>query len=236
MSDRSTTVATFDCYGTLVDWEGGAGSFLYQLARRSGYGDPPPARVLRDGWERIQFEVIAEPYRRYADVLAESLGRWARVRGYAVGEHEAADFVDSMRSWGPFPDTRPALLRARAAGLRLVIVSNTDRDIMSHTLRQLDVPFDEVVVAEDVGAYKPSRRVFDHAIARIGEDPARMLHVAFGFEYDIGPAQQAGMRTAWVNRHAAPLGSGAVRPDLEWRDLWPLAELAEASASSDGPR
>ena len=114
---------------------------------------------------------------------------------------------------------------AHDAGVKLAIISNTDRDIITHSIRQIGVPFDEVIVAQDAGAYKPSPKVFEHAIAEIGADPSRMLHIAFGFKYDIGPAQEFGMKTAWVNRkqEQAP---GPERPDHEWSDLWPLAELA----------
>jgi FMN phosphatase YigB (HAD superfamily) len=108
-----------------------------------------------------------------------------------------------------------------------MIVSNTDRDIMAHSLRHLEVPFDEVQVAEDVGAYKPADVVFERALERIGEPPENVLHVAFGFKYDIGPAARAGMQTAWVNRHQEP-PPGDAPFDHEWRDLWSLAELAES--------
>ncbi|MDI3341360.1 MAG: haloacid dehalogenase type II [Sphaerobacter sp.] len=217
-------VATFDCYGTLIDWEGGAGSFLYALALRLGDPNPEPGPALRERWEALQFDLLAGEYRPYKEILAESLRRWMAERGYPWGPAYGEELVRAMRSWQPFPDTRPALLQARAAGLRLVILSNTDRDIMAHTLRHLDVPFDQVIVAEDVGAYKPSERGFRYALERIGEPPERILHVAFGFKYDIGPAQRLGFRTAWINRHveAAP---GAERPDFVWRDLWGLAEF-----------
>ncbi len=226
-SSRSAVpaVATFDCYGTLVDWEGGVGTFLYELALRRGDRDLRPGQQLRDRWEAIQFELLGEPYRPYRDVLAESLRRYEDERGYRWDPADAEAFVRSMRSWQPFPDTRPALRQARAAGLRLVIVSNTDRDIITHTLRHIEVPFDDVVTAEDAGAYKPAEAPFRLALERIGEPPSAVLHVAFGFRYDIGPARRLGMRTAWVNRHVeAPPGPD--RPDHEWRDLWGLADLA----------
>jgi 2-haloalkanoic acid dehalogenase type II len=217
-------LATFDCYGTLVDWEGGAGSFLYQLSLRKGDPDPGPGQVLRDSWEAQQFELLQDPYRPYRTILAASLEAWCRERGYGYEAADGEALVAAMRSWQPFPDTRPALGQARAAGLRLAIISNTDRDIMAHTLRQLEVPFDDVVLAEDCRAYKPAETVFEQALARLGEPPERILHVAFGFKYDIGPAQRQGMGTAWVNRHAeAPPGPEA--PDYVWRDLWGLAEL-----------
>jgi 2-haloalkanoic acid dehalogenase type II len=225
---RSIEIATFDCYGTLIDWEGGFGSFLYAKALRAGADELVPGRELRERFEAIQFELIQGEYRPYRDVLAESLRRLCEERGLP---HDPAEddeaLVRAMRSWQPFPDTRPALTRVRAAGVRLMIVSNTDRDIMEHSLRQLEVPFDEVQVAEDVGAYKPADVVFERALERLGVAPERVLHVAFGFKYDIGPAGRAGMGTAWVNRHREP-APGDAPFDHEWRDLWGLAELAES--------
>jgi 2-haloacid dehalogenase len=221
-------IATFDCYGTLVDWEGGLGTFLYSLALREGDERLEPGRVLRERWEEIQFELIQGDYRPYKDVLRESLRLWAEERSLPLRPDDGDDLVRSMRSWQPFPDTRPALLAARESGARLAIVSNTDHDIVEHTLRQLEVPFDDVFTAEDCGAYKPAIAVFEQALERLGADPGEVLHVAFGFKYDIGPAAQLGCRTAWVNRHAEPPPAGA-RPDHEWRDLWGLPELAGAA-------
>src|SRR3954452_13196639 len=159
MAGPDIRVATFDCYGTLVDWEGGVGSFLYQLALRNGDADLEPGWALRDRWEALQFDLLSGPYRPYKEILAESLRRWVGERGYPWDEADGAALVAAMRSWQPFPDTRAALLQTRARGLRLVIVSNTDRDIVEHTLRHLAVPFDDVVTAEDCRAYKPSRAV-----------------------------------------------------------------------------
>jgi 2-haloalkanoic acid dehalogenase type II len=182
--------------------------------------------VLRERWEAIQFGVIQGEYRRYADVLAESLRLLAEERGWPYDENDGKALARSMRSWQPFPDTGPALRRAHEAGIRLVIVSNTDRDILEHTLRQIEAPIDDVVTAEDVRSYKPADPHFERALEIIGAPPERILHVAFGFKYDIASAQRFGMRSAWVNRHAEPRPGDAV-PDHEWRDLWGLAELAE---------
>jgi 2-haloalkanoic acid dehalogenase type II len=228
--------ATFDCYGTLVDWEGGAGGFLYDLALRRGDPDLQPGRDLRDRWEAIQFDLVRGPYRPYREILAESLRRYSDERGYRWDQAEGEALLRSMRSWQPFPDTRPALRQARERGLRLAIVSNTDRDIIEHTLRHLEVPFDAVITAEDCRAYKPSRSVFEQALRTIGEPPGRVLHVAFGFRYDIGPAQALGMPTAWVNRHVEQ-APGPERPDHEWRDLWGLAVLmgAPGPVGDQGP-
>jgi 2-haloalkanoic acid dehalogenase type II len=237
MAGATFRVATFDCYGTLVDWEGGAAGFLYQLALRAGDADPGPGGALRERWEALQFELLQGPYRPYKEILAESLRLWVAERGYSWDDGDGEALVRSMRSWQPFPDTRPALLQAKAQGLRLVIISNTDRDIIEHTLRHLAVPFDDVITAQDCGAYKPARTVFEQALARIGEPPEQILHVAFGFKYDIAPAQSIGCRTAWVNRftEARP---GPATPEYEWRDLWGLAELVGGAGPvppSDAP-
>jgi len=171
---------------------------------------------------------VRGPYKSYREILAEATIAWCREMGIDDADVYGPAMVGSIRAWQPFPDTRPALTRARDAGVRLVILSNTDRDIIDHTLKQIGVPFDDVVTAEDVGAYKPALDGFEQVTDRLGEDPADILHVAFGFKYDIGPAKQVGMRTAWVNRHAEPLPDPAVVPDYEWRDLWGLAELSSS--------
>jgi 2-haloacid dehalogenase len=217
-------VATFDCYGTLIDWEGGVATFLYDVARRHEQ-HPPPARELRERWEELQFERIQGDWRSYREVLAASLADWAGERGYRFNEHDGEALARSMESWQPFPDTVPALRAARDAGLRLWIISNTDRAIMDHSLRHLEVEFDGVTVAEDCRAYKPSDAPFEQALREIGLPPDQILHVAFGFKYDIGPAQRHGLATAWVNRHreAAP---GPEQADHVWDDLWPLAGVA----------
>ena len=221
-------VATFDCYGTLVDWEGGIASFLYALMLREGVEDPPPGRELRERWEAIQFDLVRGPYKPYKEILGEATMAWCRENGLPENDAYAEAIVGSMRAWQPFPDTRPALTAAREAGVRLAILSNTDRDIISHSVRQIGVEFDKVVVAEDVASYKPAVGNFERLLAEIGEEPDDVLHVAFGFKYDIGPAKLVGVRTAWVNRHQEQLPDPDTVPDHEWRDLWGLAELASA--------
>ena len=223
-------VATFDCYGTLVDWEGGVGAFLYSHALANGVGSPPPGGRLRQRWEEIQFGVIQGDYRPYREVLAESSRLLCDELDWPWSDADGEALVRSMQSWQPFPDTIPALRRAKAAGMALVILSNTDRAIIEHTLRQLDgIEFDDVIVAEDVRSYKPASPHFDRAREVLDVEPEEVLHVAFGFKYDIAPGQRAGFGGAWVNRHAEPKPGDAV-PDYEWRDLWGLAELAEGQA------
>jgi 2-haloacid dehalogenase len=227
MDPSALACCTFDCYGTLIDWEGGLGAFLYDFALRSGETAPVSGRELRERWEAIQFEVIQGEYRRYADVLAVSLGQLAAERGWSYSDDDGRALARSMRSWQPFADTAPSLRRAHDAGLRLIIVSNTDRDILEHSRRQLESPIDTVVTAEDVRSYKPAKPHFERALEVAGVPAEQILHVAFGFKYDIGPAQELGFRSAWVNRRGEPR-PGPALPDLEWRGLWDLAALADA--------
>jgi 2-haloalkanoic acid dehalogenase type II len=224
MTHPDFDVATFDCFGTLIDWEGGLANFLYDVALQHEALPQENGHTMRERWEAIQFGIIQGDYRLYKVVLAESLRLWMQERGYPWNDSFGEALVRSMRSWQPFPDTRPALTRVREQGKRLIILSNTDNDLIAHSLRHLEIPFDDVITAEDCQSYKPSPRNFERLVSRIGVPPERALHVAFGFKYDIGPAQRLGMKTAWVNRkaEAAP---GAERPDYVWRDLWGLAEL-----------
>jgi 2-haloacid dehalogenase len=226
MGKTGFTTATFDCYGTLIDWEGGLGCFLYDLALKNGDESAANGRELRERWEAIQFDLIQGPYQRYEAILAESLRLWCDERNYVWKDSYGADLARSMRSWQPFHDTMPALTRVREFGLKLVIVSNSEPSLIGHSLKHLEVPFDDVITAADCNAYKPSQIVFDKALARIGEPAERILHVAFGFKYDIGPAQAVGMKGAWVNRNAEPRPGPDV-PAYEWRDLWGLTELVE---------
>ena len=118
--------------------------------------------------------------------------------------------------------------------MQLAIISNSDHDIICHSLNHMGIEFDEVITAEDCGAYKPAPTVFEQSLARLGIPAGQMLHVAFGFKYDIGPAQQFGWKTAWVNRNAERL-SGITTPDHIWRDLWGLAAFAGSPYDLEKP-
>src|SRR4051794_37519400 len=190
MDASKLACCTFDCYGTLIDWEGGLGTFLYDYALRNRERRPPPGRELRERWEAIQFGVIQGEYRRYADVLAESLRLLAAERGWAYSEEDGKALARSMRSWQPFADTGPALRRAHDAGLRLIIVSNTDRDILEHSLRHIEAPIDATATAEDVGSCNPAPAHFARALEVAGPPAGQDRHVAVGVQDATAPAQQ----------------------------------------------
>ncbi len=221
-------VATFECYGTLVDSEGGLGAFLYDLARRSGESDPGPGRELRRRWQEIHHELVRGEYRTHREVLEDALRTWVGERSYRWNVHDAEALERAIQSWQPFAEVLPALEHARASGLRLAIVSNTDRYIIEETLRQLrPLEFSAVVVAQDARAYKPDTRPFTRALQALGARAEETLHVASSIDDDIAPAATLGFRTAWVNRHREP-SAGDTPFDHRWDSLWDLSELVEA--------
>ena len=215
---RPYDVITFDCYGTLIDWDGGiAGAFARALSE-SGSG-LDPHRVM-EVYEEIEAEVEAERYRSYRDVLTESTRRIARRLGWALPEAKAGFLAESLPRWIPFPDTNPALERLFKAGYRLGILSNVDDDLLAGTRKHFTVPFDPIVTAQQVGSYKPADGHFVTARERLGT--ARWLHAAQSHFHDVTPARHHRIASAWINRKH--LVRGEPWPD---RELHSLTELAD---------
>ena len=220
---------TFDCYGTLVDWERGILDALAPLLAAHG-ADAAEDEALLERFASLEAEAEAGAFRSYRDVLrvvALGLGREA---GFEPTASEVDAFAASVGRWPPFPDTVDAL--ARLAGrYRLAIVSNVDDDLFAATARHLGTPFAEVVTAQQVGSYKPARTHFDEVLRRLDLPSARVLHVAQSLYHDVAAASPLGFTCVWVNRRAGRAGGGAtVRaeavPDLEVPDLATLAALA----------
>jgi 2-haloalkanoic acid dehalogenase type II len=218
--ERSFDIVTFDCYGTLIDWETGiAGAFL-RAAREDGV-DLGREEVLR-AYEGIEPVVERESFRLYADVLTETAFRVARSLGWPLAYERATFLVTSLTSWQPFADTNAALERLRGAGYRLGILSNVDDDLIAATRRHFTVDFDLVITAQQVRSYKPALGHFLAARERIG--PARWLHAAQSNFHDVVPCNALGIPSAWVNRRSdAPLPGGT--PTYEVRDMAGLADL-----------
>jgi 2-haloalkanoic acid dehalogenase type II len=212
-------VITFDCYGTLIDWEGGIRAAFQEAAARDGFA-LDPARALA-AYADIEPVVEAEAYRSYHAVLTETAARVAKRLGWSLASDRAVFLPGSLPGWQPFPDTNPALERLAAAGYRLGILSNVDDDLLAGTRRHLRVPFEPVVTAQQVGAYKPARNHFLTARRAIGD--RRWLHAAQSYFHDIVPARALGIPVAWINRkREQPLDGG--RPDRELADLTGLAD------------
>lgn len=202
--------ATFDCYGTLVDWNGGIRA---QLARLFG---EPSAPALLERYHELEPRVQAEGYRSYRAVLALTLERLAAERGLALPPAEAGALGDSLPRWPVFPEVPPALEEARARGYRLAILSNSDRDLIEASKRALGVPFDETVVAADVGSYKPAHAHWEEFFRRTGADPGGHVHVAASLFHDVAPCRELGLRCIWVDRLGERPAAGPARalPDL----------------------
>lgn len=215
--DRHYDIITFDCYGTLIDWESGIAEAFAGAARADGVELQRPD-ILRE-YARIEREVEHEHYRPYREVLTEAAQRVARSFGWMTS---GSFLPDSLPSWTPFADTNPALERLRAAGYRLGVLSNIDDDLFAATRRHFTVHLDLLVTAEQVRSYKPGRAHFDEARRRIGG--ARWLHAAQSNFHDIVPANALEIPTAWVNRHGETPRPGGV-PMFEVRDMAGLAQL-----------
>ena len=216
---REYDVITFDCYGTLVDWEGGIAAAFAAQARALGVAFDREA-VLR-AYHAIEPAVEAETVRSYREVLAETARRVAARLGWSLRPADARFLADSLPAWPVFPDTNPALDRLAAAGYRLGILSNVDNDLLAATRRQLTAPFELIVTAQQVRSYKPAHGHFLAARERIGQ--ARWLHAAQSYFHDVAPARAMGLPVAWINRKAEP-PAGQARAT---RELRLLAELAD---------
>jgi 2-haloalkanoic acid dehalogenase type II len=217
-ASRPYDVITFDCYGTLIDWDAGIRGAFERAIAETGAG--VDARRALEVYEEVEAEVEAERYRRYREVLVETARRVAKRIGWALPESKAGFLPESLPFWIPFPDTNAALERLFKAGYRLGILSNVDDDLLEGTRRHFTVPFDPVVTAQQVGSYKPAPGHFMTARQRLGD--ARWLHAAQSHFHDVTPARRHGVPTAWINRKR--LARGEPRPD---RELSTLTELAD---------
>ncbi|HID77866.1 MAG TPA: haloacid dehalogenase type II [Planctomycetaceae bacterium] len=190
-------ILTFDCYGTLVDWESGIRRVLGQL--RESHGVEAPVDRLLAEWEEIQFQMIGGPCRPYRDVLRDSLHEAFRRQGVQLAAEEADQLGCTIGDWPLFPDTRPALARLKAR-YRLGILSNIDDWMLARSVSRMGVEFDELITAEQVQSYKPRPAHFHEAMRRFGAGPEQFLHCAFGLKYDHEPARRSGMQGAWIRR------------------------------------
>ena len=219
MGHPTSRWATFDCYGTLIDWNGGIGR---ELARLFGEGAAP--RLL-ERYHELEPRVQAEDRERtYRTVLALTLERLAGEEGSALPETEADALARSLPSWPPFGEVPAALEELRARGWHLAILSNTDRDLIAASKAQLGIPFDETIAASEIGSYKPGHRHWQEFFTRTGADRGRHAHVAASLFHDIAPAGELGLRSVWVNRLGEPPGP---EPTREIADLTSLPDVLD---------
>jgi 2-haloalkanoic acid dehalogenase type II len=205
--------ATFDCYGTLIDWNGGIRG---QLARVFG---EDRADELLARYHELEPELEADGKRSYRAVLTEAM----RQLGARVDEETA--LADSLPRWQPFPEVPEALGEARDQGWKLAILSNTDRDYIEASMERLGVPFELAIVASEIGSYKPALGHWRTFEEKIGRQPD--VHVAASLFHDVGPANHLGLPSVWINRLGEQPGP---RPTRELPDLTRLAETLEEVA------
>ena len=228
---------SFDCYGTLIDWEAGLSAVLVPWARAHGLS--VTEEQLLAGYSGTEAEVEAQhPADRYPDVLARSLRVLGAELGAEVSDEEEARLAGSVPDWPAFADSHDALL-ALGERFKLIILSNVDRASFAGSNARLGVEFTSIITAQDVGSYKPSQRNFDalaSEAARLGIGPGKLLHVAQSLFHDHVPAQRAGLPTVWINRRhdrpgwgATPEPSAWATPDWEFPSM---AAFAAAVASS----
>jgi 2-haloacid dehalogenase len=225
-------VLTFDCYGTLIDWETGILGGIRPVLAAHGV-DLSDEEIL-EGFARHEAALEAGPYQTYRAVLAGSLGGLADELGIDVTAEELAAFGESVPGWPAFDDSTDALRRL-ANRYRLGVITNCDDDLFAASALRLEVPFEWVFTAEQAQDYKPSVAPFVMALTAIEVPKERVLHVAQSLYHDHVPAKELGMATAWVNRRHGRPGFGATppaeaTPDLEVPDLASLADLAVPAA------
>ena len=220
-------ILTFDCYGTLINWEDGILRCLRRILAAHGK-DTDDATILRLYGD---FEASAEQgaYRRYREVLQSVVRQFGEQLGFVPTQQEVRSLPGSVQEWKPWPDTVSALSELQG-WFRLAIISNIDDDLFAATQPQLGAEFDQVITAQQAGSYKPSLKIFELALSRVGVPAHRILHVGQSLYHDVLPAQSLGLATVWVNRPSARTGVGAVKaaeghPDLQ---VSSLAELAAA--------
>ncbi len=215
---------TFDCYGTLINWEQGILGALQPILQTHTVvlSDAAVLAVYGEIEPKLQ-----HPYQRYRDVLRGVVRELGKRTGFAASEAEMNALPESLPNWQPYPDTVAALRRLQQH-CKLVILSNIDDDLFASSAQHLPVKFDGVITAEQVKSYKPDRAHWIEMLHRCKTVPQRVLHVGQSIYHDVIPAKAMGFKTVWV--HRAP-GYGATRaahetPDLEVKNLEELAALA----------
>jgi len=224
-------ILTFDCYGTLIDWETGILSAMRRIL--SAHGKKLDDATVLELYGNFEQRSEQGGFRPYREVLQAVVKQFGDELGFVPTVEEVRSLPDSLALWKPWPDTVGALRQLKSR-YRLAILSNVDDDLFAATRPQLEVEFDEVITAQQAQAYKPSLKIFELALARIQAPAHRILHIGQSVYHDVIPAQALGLATVWVNRPSARAGVGAVKaahaePDLEVSSLAELADLAAAA-------
>lgn len=218
---ESIEVITFDCYGTLIDWETGIWRSLSSIFAH--HGIDIGVETALELYGELELEAERGMYQNYRKVLRTVLNGMGTRLDFTPTEAELRDFSESVKDWPPFPDSM-ASLEALKKKYKVAVISNIDDDLFAMSAQHLGVQFDWIITAEQAKSYKPSLNNFHLAIERIGVPRHNILHVAQSLFHDIAPANKLGLKNVWINRRHNKKGWGATppaeaQPDLEVPDL-----------------
>ncbi|HVO62592.1 MAG TPA: haloacid dehalogenase type II [Terriglobales bacterium] len=217
---------TFDCYGTLIDWETGILAALHPIV--SAHGKQVDDARLLELYGELEAEGEAGPYRPYREVLAGVVHGLGRRLGFTPSLEEEASLAHSLKNWKPWPDTVAALQQLQKK-FKLAVLSNIDDDLFAPTGRKLKIHFADVITAQQARCYKPCLDLFRLALQRLDTSPDQVLHIAQSVYHDAVPAKKLGIASVWVNRPSPRAGVGAVKPSSAKAD-WEIPDLATLAA------
>ena len=223
---KQFSVITFDCYGTLIDWETGILGALRPLIKK--YGRNLSDAGILELYSTFEPQIQSSGYMPYRQVLAEIVKKFGAKLVFTPTQKEIDSLAESIRDWPPFPDTTAGLRKLKTK-YKLAIISNIDDDLLAHSLRLMGVPFDHLITAQQAKSYKPSFNNFNLALEKIGLPREKVLHAAESLYHDIAPANELGIANVWVNRRGGKPGATkdvAATPGLEVPDLKTLADVA----------
>jgi len=221
-------VLSFDCYGTMIDWESGIFSALRPIL--AAHMKQVSDSELLQMYSALEAAAEEGEFLRYRDVLQSVVRGFGERLSFFPTDEEVRSLPESLATWRPFSDTVEALRKLKTR-YQLAVISNVDDDLFAATAPQLGVTFDQVITAQQAGCYKPCMKIFQLAEDRIGVSREQWLHVGQSIYHDVIPAQSLGIATVWVSRASPRPGAGAAKaaagkPDLEVPDLHTLAKLA----------
>ena len=227
-------ILTFDCYGTLIDWESGILTAIRPVLEKHNI-EADNEQIL-ELYAKFESKAEKGKYIEYKDVLRKSMKEISKKFGFTPSAKESECLVNSLKNWKPFPDTVTALQKLKKR-FKLAVISNVDDDLFAFSAKHLKVKFNFIITAKQVKSYKPSSNNFKFAIKKIGVPTENILHVAQSIYHDVIPAKKVGLSTVWVNRRKGKKGFGATpqassRPNLEIPDLKTLFSVIELNSKS----
>jgi len=231
MTSSQTPIATFDCYRTLIDFDLNRATLPIVQDRLDEIGIDHSEFL--DNLRVMRFQGVAQgPYRRYQDIVRDTLECCMLFHGAQYEPEFGEELVEASKEFPVYPEVPEALRQLKTMGIELAIISNSDRDLIPHHVKTIGVEFDYVITAEDAGWYKPRPGAFEYLLETIDrDDPKLITHVAQGWEYDIMPAKRYGVNRVWVNRFGLK-GSKAYQPYREISDLSALPTVLKDQLSA----